>query len=462
MKTMPFPHNFNHEHDPVATRDSWQITPIDEPKAIVTDIHFTEEQYLKVIRGFIPSDMDERYFVYVEKDWIFIHRSWVGFGIYKAEIKKVDEGYVITEFLVERNGKKYQKTNDSNDREEFAHIITTHILHCKVDQIIDLTKFSPDPEILEEKTKPNIKSNPPEQKIKDEEPKIKKEYVIRGKYYLRVYDNYHYMDESEAYNHGDYNIYDEAENAAKNIVKESLLHLWQTGSPIDDVYSQYTMYGEDPAVLSVNQSIDKIFSARTYAKLLCDQNESSLSDKSQNLQDQYQKAIAYAAKKHADLNQTIPGTNIPYVVHLSNVAMEVIMAAPHMKGFNLCLAVQVALLHDVLEDTNTSKLELEDHFGFIVAESVSALTKNKSLSKDQQIQDSIRRIKQLPKEIWAVKIADRITNLQPPPMEWNFLKKYKYWKEAKIINIELGECSEYLLKRILDKMDEYSKYMKSD
>ena len=37
----------------------------------------------------------------------------------------------------------------------------------------------------------------------------------------------------------------------------------------------------------------------------------------------YQKAIKFAAAKHAEQNQTVPGTNLPYVVHLSNVAMEI-------------------------------------------------------------------------------------------------------------------------------------------
>lgn len=36
----------------------------------------------------------------------------------------------------------------------------------------------------------------------------------------------------------------------------------------------------------------------------------------------YQKAIKFAAAKHAEQNQTVPGTNLPNVVHLSNVAIQ--------------------------------------------------------------------------------------------------------------------------------------------
>ena len=46
------------------------------------------------------------------------------------------------------------------------------------------------------------------------------------KFHLRVYDNFHYADESEAYNHGQYETYAEALIGAKAIVDEFLKHNW--------------------------------------------------------------------------------------------------------------------------------------------------------------------------------------------------------------------------------------------
>ena len=56
----------------------------------------------------------------------------------------------------------------------------------------------------------------------------------------------------------------------------------------------------------------------------------------------YQKAIKFARAKHVEQNQTIPGTNLPYVVHLSNVAMEILITSFHSENFDLGFAVQVA------------------------------------------------------------------------------------------------------------------------
>lgn len=113
----------------------------------------------------------------------------------------------------------------------------------------------------------------------------------------------------------------------------------------------------------------------------------------------YQEAIKFATAKHLEKQQKVPGTDLPYVVHLSNVAMEIIIAAFNSNNFDLDFAVQVALLHDTIVDTSTHIGELEDKFGLRIAEAVLALTKNKGLPKNQQVQDSLTRIKKLQPEV---------------------------------------------------------------
>jgi guanosine-3',5'-bis(diphosphate) 3'-pyrophosphohydrolase len=173
----------------------------------------------------------------------------------------------------------------------------------------------------------------------------------------------------------------------------------------------------------------------------------------------YQEAIRFAAAKHQEADQKVPGTNLPYIVHLSNVAMETIMAASHSGDFDLRFAILVALLHDTLEDTSTSPEELENTFGPKVAEAVSAMTKNDTLQKDLQMDDCLLRIKKLQPEVWAVKMADRITNLQPPPAFWTKDKIKSYLQESKKILNELHDGNKYLANRLERKIEEYSKQL---
>ena len=69
--------------------------------------------------------------------------------------------------------------------------------------------------------------------------------------------------------------------------------------------------------------------------------------------------------------------------------------------------------------------------------------------------DSLSRIKQQPKEVWAVKMADRICNLYAPPYYWTNEKKTKYQKEAQLIHRELKKGNQYLSERLEQKIKDY-------
>lgn len=89
----------------------------------------------------------------------------------------------------------------------------------------------------------------------------------KKKFYLRIYDNYHYMDESEAYNHGQYDSYEEARIEAKTIVDEFFEHNWKQGITPDYLIGQYCLNGEDPIILPNEHGKLESFSARTYANI---------------------------------------------------------------------------------------------------------------------------------------------------------------------------------------------------
>ena len=141
------------------------------------------------------------------------------------------------------------------------------------------------------------------------------------------------------------------------------------------------------------------------------------------------------------------------------VSMEVMAALNYEADKDGNLAVQVAILHDTIEDTDATYQELKSKFGQHVADGVLALTKDKNIEKQVQMQDSLRRIKLQPNEIWMVKMADRITNLQPPPSYWTIEKRKKYLDQAKLILDELKSGSDFLSDRLTAKILEYQSYI---
>jgi len=169
-------------------------------------------------------------------------------------------------------------------------------------------------------------------------------------------------------------------------------------------------------------------------------------------QDLYADALTFAARAHG---KQITPFGLPYVVHVSCVAMEVIVALHAEPGRDGDLAVTCALLHDVIEDTSITRNELESAFGPRVAAGVAALTKDISHGKTAAMLDSLDRIEREPVEVALVKLGDRITNLGPPPKHWTTEKIAGYRDEAILIADRLEWVSAVLGTRLRARIARY-------
>ena len=178
--------------------------------------------------------------------------------------------------------------------------------------------------------------------------------------------------------------------------------------------------------------------------------------------DLYIKVYRFVAIAHH--GQIIPGSDLPYILHINLVAMEVTATLTRDPGLDGDFAVSCALLHDTLEDTDTTYNQLSETFGPRVSDGVAALSKDPSIGADieekwirkgLQMADSLERIKKQPREIWVVKMADRITNLQPPPFHWTHDKIARYRQEALEIYNALKGASPYLSARLKRKIEGY-------
>jgi (p)ppGpp synthase/HD superfamily hydrolase len=172
--------------------------------------------------------------------------------------------------------------------------------------------------------------------------------------------------------------------------------------------------------------------------------------------DRYVAALRFAAERHN--GQRVLDSDLPYLVHLTSVAAEVIAALPEA-GVDPDIAVECALLHDTIEDTSTTLADLTDRFGREVATGVAALSKDRTLAPEDRMADSLRRIRECPRAIWMVKLADRITNLAPPPAIWTGEKRRLYRDEARTIAAALGEASRVLDARIRARIATYEAYL---
>ena len=178
--------------------------------------------------------------------------------------------------------------------------------------------------------------------------------------------------------------------------------------------------------------------------------------------DELQDAWQLATKMHDGQKYGGPNQDeqIEYINHIGSVVFEIMTALTKEINMNSNLAIICAILHDTIEDTNLIYDDILRRFGSEIANGVLALTKKDTIiGKRAKMLDSLMRIKEQPKEIWAIKMADRIVNLYAPPFYWTKEKKLEYLEEARLIHEELHHGNKYLGNRLANKIIEYQKYI---
>lgn len=137
------------------------------------------------------------------------------------------------------------------------------------------------------------------------------------------------------------------------------------------------------------------------------------------------RAFAFAAEKHA--HQRRKGENAePYVNHLAEVA-HLLAVAVHGRDANL---VAAGLLHDTLEDTETTWDELATTFNEDVAALVSEVTDDKSLPKQERKRLQVKHAPTKTARAKMLKLADKTSNLRgivaSPPAGWSIERRLEY------------------------------------
>jgi len=168
-------------------------------------------------------------------------------------------------------------------------------------------------------------------------------------------------------------------------------------------------------------------------------------------------ALAFAADKHK--NQRRKDAQItPYINHPIDLVNVLVNQGGVVSWDVLC----AALLHDVIEDTETTEEELLTHFGKKVTAIVKEVTDDKSLAKDVRKRLQVEHAPFASHEAKLVKLADKICNLRDilssPPTGWDLKRKQEYfaWSAAVVLGIR-GTNSK--MEKVFDDLMEQSKNM---
>lgn len=141
-------------------------------------------------------------------------------------------------------------------------------------------------------------------------------------------------------------------------------------------------------------------------------------------------AVAFAADKHRTQRRKDAEAS-PYINHPIALA-QVLAREANVSDETVLVA---AILHDTIEDTETSFEELRERYGLLIAETVAEVTDDKTLDKQVRKERQVEHASHLSKRAKLVKVADKICNLRDvartPPKDWDLRRKREYFDWAK-------------------------------
>ncbi len=112
-----------------ARREDWKTLPLPRKRArLALERSYSPEQYAEIALGFIPREMEDKWFIFLEADRLYLHRSWTGFCLYEARFEQRDGRYHIAEAWVNRSRRQYTETNLTVDTEQLAFLIDRLLL----------------------------------------------------------------------------------------------------------------------------------------------------------------------------------------------------------------------------------------------------------------------------------------------------------------------------------------------
>lgn len=118
------------EHPNVQPEDWQELKAMPERQTVLyPKLWFNPDEMVKIRRGFFPTVMEEKWFLYFTGDRMRMHRSWTGILIFDVGFAFDPKGGAyVTDVIVNRENREYSNTDDDEDLKLLEEIIRYHLL----------------------------------------------------------------------------------------------------------------------------------------------------------------------------------------------------------------------------------------------------------------------------------------------------------------------------------------------
>ena len=112
-----------------AEPDLWKTRPMPEQTAFIPfHRRYSTSEMQSIRQGLIPEEMEDKWFMFMAGDTLFIHRSWTGHCIYHIRFIAEGEDHVPADVMVNRDPEQYKNTDEQYDARLLAFLIDNLLL----------------------------------------------------------------------------------------------------------------------------------------------------------------------------------------------------------------------------------------------------------------------------------------------------------------------------------------------
>ena len=112
-----------------ATAVSWPNKPMpDGSKVLEIEGTYSRDEYVTISQGFIPQSAKDKWFIYLEDQWLYIHRSTSGSCIFMLKLVVQEDYYATPTLLVNNDPQQFNSQNDEYNVTLVAYLVDNLLL----------------------------------------------------------------------------------------------------------------------------------------------------------------------------------------------------------------------------------------------------------------------------------------------------------------------------------------------
>lgn len=100
----------------------------DARKELLLDGQYSREEFVTISQGVVPKTPADKWFIYLDGEWLYFHRSASGSCIFQLQIAPADAGYAADRLLVNQDPRQYRSLSDEYDVALVSYLIDAVLL----------------------------------------------------------------------------------------------------------------------------------------------------------------------------------------------------------------------------------------------------------------------------------------------------------------------------------------------